>query len=162
MSRQGAGRDRAAVVVGIAAAISLGLSAGAMLTEAVLYVDYWRSLSPTDFLAWFAANEPQLTAFFAPLQTGSAVLAATAAALAPRRTGRAFFLIATGLAVAALLLYPLYFREVNASFAEATIAVDRVPEALERWSRWQWLRTGVGVTAFAAALLAVRRGGGAT
>lgn len=143
--------------VSLAAVLCLGISAGAMLTEAVVLVDYWRSLSAADFLAWFAKNEPGLTAFYGPLQTVSGVLVAATALLARKRAGAGLYLVATILAIFALALYPLYFRDVNASFVAATIAPERVPEALASWSRWQWLRTAVGVSAFAAALLADRR-----
>ena len=40
----------------IATVIFLGLSAGAMLTEAVLFVPYWKKMPAQDFLAWFRNN----------------------------------------------------------------------------------------------------------
>jgi hypothetical protein len=145
--------------VALAAVVALGLSAGAMLTEAVVFVGYWRSLAPGDFLAWFRDNEPRLVSFFGPLQFASAGLAAVAAGLRGRRGGAsaAWLAVAALLAVAAIALYPLYFRDANARFATATIAPAEVPAALARWARWQWVRTAVGVGASVAALLAVRR-----
>lgn len=154
-------RDRLAAALSVVAVLGLGLSAGAMLTEAVVFVDFWRALPPAEFLAWFAANEPGLVAFFGPLQTASAVLVLGAAMLARPETGRGLHVVAVLFALAALGLYPLYFRDVNAGFAAGTIAAERVPEELARWSRWQWLRTAIGTAAFAAAALgATRRGRG--
>ncbi len=146
-------------LVALAAVVALGLSAGAMLTEAVVFVGYWRSLAPADFLAWFRDNEPRLVSFFGPLQFASAALAAVAAALCGRRGGAGGVLlgVAALLAVAAIALYPLYFRNANAGFATATIRPADVPTELARWASWQWVRTGIGVGAFVAALLAVRR-----
>jgi hypothetical protein len=50
----------------------------------------------------------------------------------------------------------VYFKDVNASFAAGTIALDRVPAALAGWSFWQWVRTAIGTGAFVSALAAVR------
>ena len=50
----------------------------------------------------------------------------------------------------------LDFRDVNASFEAATIALERVPAELGRWAAWHWLRTALGAAAFAAAVLGIR------
>jgi hypothetical protein len=49
----------------------------------------------------------------------------------------------------------LYFRKANASFAAGTIDLNNVENELSRWSLWQWIRTAIGVGAFALALAAV-------
>jgi hypothetical protein len=154
-------RHGASMLAALAAVVALGLSAGAMLTEAVVLVSYWRSLAPQDFLSWFHDNDARLVAFFGPLQVASVVLTAGAAGLsawaAPDR--RTLFLGAAALlALAALALYPLYFREANASFATATVRPDDLPRALAGWAAWHWLRTAIGVGAFVAGLLALRDG----
>jgi hypothetical protein len=73
-----------------------------------------------------------------------------------RRTGGGLLVASALLAVAALALYPLYFQEVNASFAARSIDLDEVGEQLARWASWHWFRTAIGVGALAAAVLAVR------
>jgi hypothetical protein len=146
-------------VSALAAVAALGLSAGAMLTEAVVLVSYWRSLPAEDFLAWFRDNDARLVAFFGPLQVASLVLVVLAAALAARsdRSGGPLLGLAALLTLVALLFYPLYFRAVNASFATAAISPAAVPVALERWAAWHWLRTTIGIAAFVAGLLALRQ-----
>lgn len=148
-----------ATVVELLAVIALGLSAGAMLAEGAVLVPYWRSLPPDAFLRWYDDNASRLFDFFAPLELASATLAMAAAALHRfrRRKGGGFLLGSAVLAGAVLAAFPLYFQEVNESFAAETIALDRVAEELARWARWHWARTAIGVVAFAAALLATRR-----
>jgi hypothetical protein len=51
----------------------------------------------------------------------------------------------------------LYFQQANASFATATIGVEHLSAELGRWAWWHWLRTGVNLVAFAAALLSLWR-----
>jgi hypothetical protein len=93
------------VSVALVAVIVLGLSAGAMLTEGVVLVPYWRALPPRDFLDWFGANEPRLFAFYSPLEIGGAVLTMVAAGLCAvrRRPDRGLLAVSGALAVAVLV-----------------------------------------------------------
>lgn len=145
-----------ATPVGLLAAVLLGLAAGAMLAEGAVLVPWWRTLAPEAFLGWYADNARRLLVFYGPLEAASGVAALAAAALTARRPGGALFGVAALLAVAVLLCFPLYFQAVNASFEAGTIAADAVPGALARWAAWHWGRTGLGIAAFGAAVLAVR------
>ncbi len=141
------------------ATIVLGLSAGAMLAEVEVLVPYWRGLAPEAFLLWYGEHAALLVDFFAPLQISGAVLAIAAAGgdrLGSRKGGGAL-LAAALFSVAVLILFPLYFKDVNASFAQATISVAAIPEELARWELWQWLRTAIGGASFACAVWAVGR-----
>ncbi len=150
---------RVARPLALSAVVVLGLSAGAMLTEAVVFVDYWRSLSPDEFLAWFGKHEPELVAFFGPLQTAGLLLTLLAvfAHAFPRREGFGLFGISAALSIAVLGLYVAYFKDVNAGFVARSISADEVPAELLRWANWQWARTGLGIGAFVAALFAACR-----
>ncbi len=150
--------DRAALWLALVTGIVLGLSAGAMLTEATVLVAYWRSLPAQEFLDWFGANEPRLHGFYAPLQIASTVLAIVTAGLFHfrRLAGRQLFSAAALLTLAVLGTFFLYFKEANTSFVAATIAVNDVAAELARWGAWQWLRTALGTAAFCTALLALR------
>jgi len=161
MTRASAGHSIASAV-GMLAAIALGFSAGAMLAEGAVLVPWWRSMPPRSFLGWYAGNASRLFAFFGPLEIGGAGLAVAAGVLPryPRGAGRGLFVTSAVLAVAVLGAFPLYFRQVNASFAAGTIELDRVAGELARWSSWHWGRTAIGVAAFAAAVLGVRASGG--
>jgi hypothetical protein len=151
--------ERVSAVVDAAAAVVLGLAAGAMLAEGALLVPYWRALPPRVFLAWYAANAERLVAFFGPLEVAAAALALLAAVLhwSRRTRSRVPFTLAATLAVVVLLSFPIYFRDVNASFATGTIAVDAVPGELARWARWHWCRTALGVAACVSAVVGIGR-----
>ncbi len=64
------------------------------------------------------------------------------------------------LALVILSTYPLYFQHANASFAEASVTHEALPEELARWASWHWFRTAIGLVALASALLALRGGKG--
>src|SRR5262245_66637469 len=61
------------------ACVALGLLAGGMLVIGVSFLSFWRSLSPSDFQAWFASYSHLIGRLMIPLGAGS--IAATVAAL---------------------------------------------------------------------------------
>jgi hypothetical protein len=139
-------------------AAALGVFTGAMLTEGLLLVPWWRSLAPSSFLAWYAANDRLLMGFFGPLTSGTALLALAAAlvSLGTGHPGRWLAALAALLVIAVVSTFFLYFRAANARFAEGALRPDEVPEALARWAAWHWLRTALSVAGLAAALLSMR------
>jgi hypothetical protein len=153
--------DRLTPALAFAAALVLGLSAGASLTEAVVLVRWWRALPAEEFLAWFRANEPRLVAFYGPLQAVSLVVALAAAAVAlwRRHPARRPLVVAVLLAVGVLGSFFAYFRDANAALVAGAVPPADVPAALARWDVWHWVRTAIGSGAFAAALVGYRRSG---
>ena len=145
-----------ALVVGLATGV-LGLSAGALLAEAVLLVPWWRAMEPGAFLAWYPEHADSLFRFFAPLEIGAGVLAVAATAVAWRSEARSPLAVATALTLAVLLAFPLYFGAANTSFVEGSLARGEVAGELARWSAWHWGRTVLALVAFAAAALGLRR-----
>jgi len=96
--------------VKLLSAAAIGLFAGAMLTEGCVLAPYWRSVSPSDFLAWYAANDRRLLGFFGPLTAAAALLALVTGAVAvwARNPGRWPAVVAAGLMVVAVLIFPAY------------------------------------------------------
>ena len=135
--------------VALLATVTLGLAAGAVLAEGAVLVPWWRSLPPESFLAWYAANAARLFWFFGTLEMVSAALVVAAALLVRSR----LFVAAALLTAGVLAVFPLYFQAVNASFEAATIAPSDVAAELGRWARWHWVRTGMAIAAFAAAVV---------
>ena len=159
MAESGKSLDFTVTVIGLFAVIALGLSAGALLAEGAVLVPYWRSLSPDAFLAWYGENAPLLYGFYSRLEIGAAVLAVVAAVSFRllRRSGAGWLALAAILAVAVLAAFPLYFRDVNASFTAGTAELDQLADELARWAAWHWSRTLIGVGAFVAAVLGFRQ-----
>lgn len=139
---------------------SLGLFAGAMLTEGFVLVPYWRSLSPVEFFAWYAANDERLLSFFGALTTTAALLSIAAALVSfwDGYQGKWFALLATVLMLAVVSTFYLYFKTANASFTDASLPVDDVAGELSRWAKWHWFRTGLSCAALSSALASLWRG----
>jgi hypothetical protein len=146
----------------VLAVLVLGVMAGALLTEALVLVPHWRSLSPDAFFAWYAANGDRLFDFYGPLEMAALLFVAAAAVANRRRPGGRPFVAAAVLAFVILGTFFVYFGDVNASFAARTIEPSRLPDELARWSRWHWARTLIGVAAFATSVVGLLRSARAT
>jgi hypothetical protein len=138
------------------AVVALGLTAGALLAEAVVLVPFWRSVPPSSFLAWYKINAERLHNFFAPLEisTAALIVAAAAAKAVTAATGSGLLYASAILMVAVLAVFPMYFQRANCAFANGSIAIERVAQELCRWGRWHWARTAIAIASFTCALVA--------
>ena len=80
----------------------LGLLAGGMLVIGTALVSFWKSLSPSDFQAWFAAHAHLVGRLMIPLGVGAIVVAGAAVVACWRgaATARRWLLIAVVAAIA--------------------------------------------------------------
>lgn len=146
-----------AAVVRFFSAASLGVFAGAMLTEGLVLVPYWRALAPAEFFVWYAANAKRLLGFFGPLTWVAALLALAAALLSlwVGHPGRWCAVIAAVLMLVVVSTFFLYFEKANTSFTKASVSPDNLPAELARWAQWHWARTLLSFAALAAAMLSL-------
>lgn len=143
-------------VVRFLSVASLGLFAGAMLTEGCVLVPYWRSLRPAEFLSWYSGQGHRLQGFFGPLTyvAGLLALAAAFVSLWEGHPSRTLTSLAAVLMVAAVATFFVYFGRANTSFARASLPTEEVATELARWAKWHWLRTSLSFLALAAAMMA--------
>lgn len=144
--------------VALVAVVLLGVTAGAMLAEAALLVPYWQSLTPNEFFDWYAENASRLVDFYSPLEIGSALISlliAIACSIQSRPGSRLWWTAAV-LSIVVIAMFFVYFKDANAGFSNRTVAEDALAAALTSWGRWQWARVFIGISAFAAAVLAIR------
>jgi len=160
-------RDRsvAASTLIMSSCLVLGVLAGGMLVIGVSFVAFWRSLSPSDFQAWFASYSHLIGRLMIPL--GAAGVATTLTALIACRHGpvtcRRWLLIAAISVVGVMATYPIFFAGTNEAFVRGGLPDSAVRSLLDGWTIWHWIRTGLGLAGFFAALRALqssRRGSG--
>lgn len=136
---------------------SLGIFLGAQITEAVLFVPYWKALPPKDFFELHQTYGDKIYRFFAPLTIIATVI--------PLLTS-AYGLATTSFDVLPLLLmgcftllffstYFLYFKNANKRFAEASIPCEDLPVELDRWGNWHWGRVVLECIAFIFSIMAL-------
>lgn len=135
----------------------IGVYTGAMLTEGFLNVPYWRSLAPSEFFSWYAANDRRLIGYFRPLTSITALVALLAAVVCwwTNDAGRWYATLSAVLLIVMIVLFFAIFREINESFAHATVAPAELPDALRRWGTWHTVRILLSMVALASSLLSL-------
>ena len=132
----------------IFATAMIGLYAGSLLTEAMILVPFWRKMEPENFFALHHKMGPNLFRYFAPLTTiavGAAVLSAI--------FGGLWDVVAGGLCLLAFIIFFVYFKKANASFASQSLTHDELGPELSRWAGWHWVRTIFVILALVASAI---------
>jgi hypothetical protein len=134
----------------------LGLLAGGMLVIGISLASFWKSLSPSDFQAWFASHSHLIGRLMIPLGVGSVIGSVASLGANWRGPGRSWHLIAALSAIGVMVTYPVFFAGTNAAFERGGLPDREVRLLLGRWETWHWIRTGFGALGFIAALRALQ------
>ena len=154
-------RDRSVVAstLMMVTCLVLGLLVGGMLVIGIAFVSFWKSLSPSDFQAWFASYSHLIGRLMIPLGAGSvaASVATLVAGWSGAATRRRWLLLAALSAIGVMVTYPAFFAGTNEAFVRGGLPDPAVRSLLDRWAAWHWIRTGLGMVGFFAALRALQR-----
>ncbi len=137
------------------AAVSAGIFAGAMLTEALVLVPMWRSLKPAEFSTLHAVHARRLYGFFAPLTaiTTTVMVLTGVVAFATGHAQSYLAVTAAVLSLAVLSMYFLYFRNANAALASMHSRPEDIAPMLARWAVWHAVRTAIAICALLLSVL---------
>ena len=140
----------------IISTFSIGLFAGALLTEACILVPYWRRMEAAEFFRLHSSLGFNLFRYFAPLTVAAVVLSTiTAAASYLSKVPNIWFLASAALCLTALLIFFVYFKKANGKFADHSISETDLPSELKRWASWHWFRTSLVLLAFFSSIVGV-------
>ena len=147
----------AGAILQLCSVAAIGLWAGALLTEGCLLLPYWRGLPAAQFYALYRELHPRLYRYFTPLTIAPLLVTLVAAILSVTQSAasRWLLLIALGLCVCAAATHELYFQRANRQFAEAALSAEALAEELRRWALWHWVRTGLALLGWGAALVSL-------
>jgi uncharacterized membrane protein len=121
-------------------------------------------MDPAAFLPHFATAGPTTGAVLFPTELASVLLLGAAAYTSVKRGGPASSLwsLATSGMVGTVVLLPVYFARANAAMLAPDFPVHAVPRELTAWHRWNWVRTGLALTATALSCIALAVNGDET
>jgi len=115
---------------------------GSQITEGVLLVPYWQSLSSDDFYAYYNKFGPAIGQFYTVLTIIAAlipiVLAVYCKLIGSRALGAA--LISAFCAVLFVASFYVYFKGTNELFYQAAFSDLALRQELVTWSYWHWGR----------------------
>jgi hypothetical protein len=94
-----------------------------------------------------------------PLGAGSvaASVATLVACWSGPTTRRRWLLLAALSAIGVMVTYPIFFAATNEAFVRGGLSDSAVRSLLDRWAAWHWIRSGLGIVGFFAALQALQR-----
>lgn len=136
---------------------SSGLLAGALLTEAMVLVPFWRKLSPSEFLARHGDMASLLFKFYAPVTVLGTLLPVITMlmALTLGDSAQALWVGSGFIAISLLGIYFVYFKSANARFSLGKLDEAELTAELQRWANWHNFRTGLASIGFLFAVIAL-------
>ena len=144
------------ILLGLSVAI-LGIFLGAQLTEAVLFVPYWKKMLPKDFFEFYQIYGSKIHQFFAPMTILATVIPLLTMVYSfIESTSITFYTISMGIFTLLFFsTYYLYFKKANESFVKASLTDEELPAELEKWNKWHWSRIVFELAALVFALAAL-------
>ena len=115
---------------------------GSQITEGVLLVPYWQSLSSTDFYAYYNKFGPSIGKFYTVLTIVAALLPIFLSIYCKliNSTALKFALISSFFAMLFVSFFYIYFKGTNELFYQAAFNDMELTNELVTWSYWHWGR----------------------
>lgn len=135
--------------------VFLGIFLGAQITEAILFVPYWKALKADDFFKFYQKYGRKIFLFFAPITIVATVTPLIIVSYYTiNQTENQMLYGLMGLATLAFFsTYFLYFKKANKRFTERELSNEELPKELKRWGNWHWTRICFEFIAFGCSLL---------
>jgi len=115
---------------------------GSQITEGVLLVPYWQSLSVDDFYSYYGEFGPSIGQFYTVLTIIAFLIPISISIYCKSINSNAlkFALISTLFAILFLSSFYLYFKDANDLFYQAALNETDLKNELVIWSYWHWGR----------------------
>ena len=115
---------------------------GSQITEGVLLVPYWKSLSSNDFYSYYARFGPSIGQFYTILTIVAALIPISISIYCKRINSKALNLaiISSFFAILFITCFYVYFKDTNELFYQASLSDVELKKELVTWSYWHWGR----------------------
>ena len=118
---------------------------GSQITEAVLLVPYWQSLSTENFYSYYNEFGHGIGRFYTILTIIAALISISLAVYCFVKKSPAFRFAAVSAFFAILFIsaFYIYFKDVNTLFFEGALNTEDLRNELITWNKWHWGRIGM-------------------
>ena len=115
---------------------------GSQITEGVLLVPYWQSLTAADFYAYYNKFGPSIGQFYTVLTIVVGVIPVAVAIYCKLINSNAlkYALISSFFAIGFVASFYVYFKGANELFYQASLNDLELKKELIIWSYWHWGR----------------------
>ena len=115
---------------------------GSQITEGILLVPYWKSLSSTEFYSYYNQFGPSISQFYTILTIIAALIPISLSIYCKLIHSNAFknALISSFFAILFIASFYVYFKGANELFYQAALSDVELKKELITWSYWHWGR----------------------
>lgn len=115
---------------------------GSQITEGVLLVPYWQSLSPTDFHSYYSEFGPSIGKFYTILTITAVIIPLSLSVYCWLKNSNAIklALISSFFAILFVSTFYIYFKGTNEMFYQGTLSDVELKSELITWAYWHWGR----------------------
>ena len=115
---------------------------GSQITEGVLLVPYWKSISSIEFYEHYAVIGNSIDRFFSILTIIALLIPIGLSIYCYQIKSRAlkYSLVSTFFALMVIAVFYLYFKDANQQFYTATLNSSELKSLLNNWEYWHWIR----------------------
>ena len=130
---------------------------GSQITEGVLLVPYWQSLSTKEFYIYYNKFGPKIGAFYTVLTIVAALIPIAISVYCKSINAKAFkySLISSFLAILFVSSFYIYFKGTNELFYQAAFNDIQLKKELITWVNWHWSRVFVEVFSLVFLIIAL-------
>ena len=118
---------------------------GSQITEGIILVPYWQSLSAQEFYNYYQEFGPLLGQFYTPLTIIAALIPIILSIVCfiKKSSALPYFLVSTCFSLMFIACFYLYFKGANELFYQAAFQEENLRQELIIWSKWHWTRVGL-------------------
>ena len=115
---------------------------GSQITEGVLLIPYWQSLSASDFYAYYQAFGPSIGRFYTILTIIAALIPIiyTIYLFLSKSAHLLYASISALLALSFIACFYIYFKDANELFYQSALNESSLKNELLIWTKWHWGR----------------------
>lgn len=115
---------------------------GSQITEGVLLVPYWKSLTASSFYEYYAVFGDKIGRFYTPLTVVAVLIPLATSVYCYTKKSKAlvFALISSIFALLVILIFYSFFKGINQQFHKASFTEEELQTALLTWEFYHWAR----------------------
>lgn len=132
---------------------------GSQITEGVLLVPYWQSLSSSEFYSYYKTFGPSIGKFYTVLTIIAALIPIFLMIYCKVKKSPAFnsALVSSIFAILFISAFFIYFKGANELFYNSALSDTALKRELVTWSYWHWGRIIIEIISLAFLIMSIAK-----
>ena len=144
-------------ILALALLTMFAIFVGSQITEGIILLPHWKSLSTADFYIYYDHFGPSIAMFYTILTVVSVLicLSLSVYCFLNKSTALKYALIATAFMIVCIAMFYIYFKSTNQLFYQAKLTTIQLDAELKVWEIWHWCRVVIEVISLIFLILTV-------